>query len=140
MLTKKEILKQLKILNHKLNRPVKVEDINSDPFICSYGTIRKKFGGIKEARKAAGIPQTRGKLGYRKYKRKELIKKLKKLARIKGYTPTVYEVTKSDITPPSSTYSRYFPSYSKACSLAGLRPNIKGEKASVKTNSLVCSI
>lgn len=140
MLVKKEIIKQLKVLYNKLQRPVKVEDVNNDPFICSYGTINKKFGGIREARKAAGIPQTRGKLGYRKYTRKELLQKLKKLANIKGYTPIEKEVTESDITPPSSTYSRYFSSYSKACSMAGLRPNIKGEKASVKTNSLVYSI
>ena len=140
MLVKKEIIKQLKVLYNKLQRPVKVKDINNDPFICSYGTINKKFGGIREARKAAGIPQTRGKLGYRKYTRKELLQKLKKLARIKGYTPTEKEVTKSDITPPYSTYSRYFPSYKKACLLAGLRPNKKGKKANKLTSGSVCSI
>jgi hypothetical protein len=140
MLAKKEIIKQLKVLYNKLQRPVKVEDVNSDPFVCSYGTINKKFGGIKEAREAAGIPQSRGKLGYRKYTRKELLEKLKQLARVKGHTPTESDVINSDITPPYSTYNRYFPNYSKACMLAGLRPNKKGKKANKLTSGFVCSI
>ena len=62
----------------------------------------------------------------KKYTRKELILKLKKLAAHLGRTPRVDHLTEYNITPSAATYYNYFESYPHACRLAGLRPNKRG--------------
>jgi hypothetical protein len=116
----KYLLIHLKKLSKKLGRTPTLRDIDEIGKV-SRSIFFKRFGGIVNAQKAAGlIPSIRR--NTQKYSNKYLLSHLKELAKQLGKTPSYRDIDDAEIAN-RNIYAKRFGSLGKAQKAAGLIPN-----------------
>lgn len=128
--TRGEMIKILRQIDAKLDRPVLASDIDKlfrageGP---SHRAVEREFGGMAKARRAAGIKNTYRKekqatRHWQKYTLDELIKQLKSLGKKLGRKPTdrdINRASKQGLCASSTTFARMFGSLPEAYRKAG---------------------
>lgn len=128
--SREEMIEILRTLDGKLSRPVHDSDIDElyhrgeGP---NHRAIEREFGGMREARRAAGIKNSYrlgsgSTLHWQRYAPEELIEQLKALGESLGRKPTnrdINEASKKGLCASATTFSRMFGNLPEAYRKAG---------------------
>ena len=117
--TENELLEGLRALDQRTNNPVAGADIDQAEDLPSLSTYEYRFGSLNAAKEKAGIPTLERGTGCRgaSFSEMDLLEALHRCADALG--KTVISLTKADVDrfdgcPSSTTYQRWFGSWSKA--------------------------
>lgn len=128
--TREEMVKILRRLAAKLDRPVLASDVDElfrSGVGPSHRAIEREFGGMAKARRAAGISNSYKKAAgstryWQKYTPEELIEQLKNLGEKLGRKPTDRDINRASregLCASAATFARMFESLLKAYQEAG---------------------
>ena len=121
--TPEKVIKSLQSLAETLGKTPTATEYNEIKTTYCLGTLYIHFGTYDEAVLAAGLKIPERNVGnhYPKYSEKELLDKLRAIAKELGRTPSQLESTELGL--PTTTLQHRFGTYNKAVELAGLKPN-----------------
>ena len=122
--TREELIAQYRSLHKELGKLPTYEDIQRaarEGKCAGYKVFRSRCGTLEQLREAAGLASRE----RRRYTRQQLIDQLKKLAAKLGRTPFAKDLIQSSREHDCATiqtFTRYFGTYNKALTAAGMAP------------------
>ncbi len=126
--TREQLIFFMKKLAKRLRSPPRAADMDKDKKMPSSSTYMKRFGSWNSALETAGL-QANYRHGYIK---KELISSLVQLSKELGRTPKTKDLKGRKWIASASTFRKYFGSWKKALSKAGLAKVTSSLKTFVK--------
>jgi hypothetical protein len=123
-ITDDELISELRALADKLGKTPSRSDMKNGTNITKRLYLySRRFGGLQEAQKLAGLIENLGGTEL-SYSKEELLTEIGNLSERLGHTPTQDEINKYG-KYPIGAYKRHFGTYNKALEQLSISPNIK---------------